>query len=81
MNDPTFEYQPEALLEAWHARRWYAERDAQAAEAFVAELDAAQDQVTANPDRWPTYLRSTRRYRLRLEPGAALLLDTSLRRL
>jgi hypothetical protein len=45
MNDPTFEYHPEALLEAWDARRWYAERDRHASEAFVAELDVAQARV------------------------------------
>jgi glucose-6-phosphate dehydrogenase assembly protein OpcA len=27
MSNPTFEFHPEALLEAWEARRWYAERN------------------------------------------------------
>jgi hypothetical protein len=27
MSDPTFEFHPEALMEAWEARRWYTERN------------------------------------------------------
>ena len=68
MNDPTFEFHPEALLEAWEARRWYAKRDPRAAESFLAELDHAQQQVIAHPDRWPPYLHGTRRYRFRRFP-------------
>jgi plasmid stabilization system protein ParE len=68
MNDPTFEFHPDALLAAWDARRWYAERDPLAADAFLAELDIAQSQVTAHRDRWPPYLHGTRRYRLRRFP-------------
>lgn len=68
MNDPAFEFHPEALLEAWEARRWYAERNPHAAESFLAELDHAQQQVIAHPDRWPPYLHGTRRYRFRRFP-------------
>jgi plasmid stabilization system protein ParE len=68
MNDPTFEYHPDALLEAWKARQWYAERDYRAAAAFVAELDEAQARLTSHPDRWPIYIDGTRRYRLRRFP-------------
>jgi hypothetical protein len=68
MNDPTFEFHPEALLEAWEARRLYAERNPQTAAAFLAELDHAQEQVIAHPERWPIYLHGTRRYRFRRFP-------------
>jgi toxin ParE1/3/4 len=68
MNAPTFEFHPEALLEAWEARRWYAERNLQAAESFLAEFDHAREQVVAHPDRWPPYLHGTRRYRFRRFP-------------
>jgi hypothetical protein len=65
MSNPTFEFHPEALLEAWEARRWYSERDPRAGASFLAELDHAQEQVKAHPDRWPIYLNETRRYRFR----------------
>lgn len=68
MNNPMFEFHPEALREAWEARRWYEERDPRTAASFLAELDRAQEQIVAHPDRWPTYLHSTRRYRLRRFP-------------
>jgi toxin ParE1/3/4 len=68
MNDPTFEFHPEALREAWEAHRWYAERDSRVAASFLAELDHAQEQVVAHPERWPTHLHGTRRYRFRRFP-------------
>ena len=46
MSDPTFEFHPKALVEAWEARRWYSDRNPQTAAAFLAELDHAQGQVT-----------------------------------
>jgi toxin ParE1/3/4 len=68
MNDPTFEFHPEALLEAWEAHRWYAARDRHAADTFLTELDRAQSQVLAHPNRWPSYFHGTRRYRFRRFP-------------
>ena len=68
MNVPPIEFHPEALLEAWEARRWYAERNHKAADAFLAELDYAEAQISAHPDRWPAYLHGTRRFRLRRFP-------------
>jgi toxin ParE1/3/4 len=63
MSDPTFEFHPEALMQAWKARRWYTERNPQTGAAFLAELDHAQGRVPEHPDRWPAYLHETRRYR------------------
>jgi plasmid stabilization system protein ParE len=68
MNHPTFEFHPEALREAWEARRWYADRDPRTAASFLVELDHAQKQVVAHPERWPVYFHGTRRYRLRRFP-------------
>jgi plasmid stabilization system protein ParE len=68
MNHPTFEFHPEALREAWEAHRWYEERDRQAASSFLAELDHAQEKVVTQPERWPTHLHGTRRYRFRRFP-------------
>jgi len=68
MNHPTLEFHPEAIWEAWEARHWYAVRDPRTAASFLAELDHDQEQVTAYPERWPTYLHGTRRYRFRRFP-------------
>ena len=62
MSVPAFEFHPEAVLETWAARRWYAERSPRAAAAFWDELKRAKQQVAENPDRWATYLHGTRRY-------------------
>ena len=68
MSHPTFEFHPEAVREAWEAHHWYAERNPRAAASFLDELDHAQEQVETHPDRWPTHLHGTRRYRLRRFP-------------
>jgi plasmid stabilization system protein ParE len=70
MSVPTFEFHPEALLEAWAARRWYGERSPRAADAFWEELEQAKHQVIENPERWATYLHGTRRYVFRKFPYA-----------
>lgn len=41
---------PEAVAEAEHARLWYAERDLDLGDAFVAELRHAIQAITAQPD-------------------------------
>lgn len=64
----TLEFHLEAILEAWEARRWYAERNPRAALAFLDELAYSQEQVAAHPDRWPGYVRGTRCYHFRRFP-------------
>lgn len=44
------------------AQRWYGERSAVAARAFLTELIAAVDQISQSPEIWPRYLAGTRRY-------------------
>lgn len=68
MDPRPIELHPEAILEAQTAREWYAERSPAAAEAFMAELDAAIDRITEASDRWATYLYSTRRFLLKRFP-------------
>ena len=53
---------PEAIAEAQAANRWYRERSASAAEAYLAELDLAVAAIAENPEMWPRYVHGTRRY-------------------
>jgi len=57
------EIHPAAVQEARKAYRWYLRRSAAAARRFQAAFDAALEQITQSPERWPTYLYGTR-YRL-----------------
>ena len=59
---------PAAIAEARAARQWYDARNAEAAEAFVAELDLALEKIEETPQSWPPYLADTRRYLLRRFP-------------
>lgn len=59
---------PEAIAEARAARQWYELRSAEAAAAFMAELDVALERIEEAPRTWPPYLADTRRYLLRRFP-------------
>ncbi|HEV8640926.1 MAG TPA: type II toxin-antitoxin system RelE/ParE family toxin [Methylomirabilota bacterium] len=59
---------PEAIGDARAAREWYYARNAETAEAFMAELDLAIERIEDAPRRWPPYLGDTRRYLLRRFP-------------
>jgi plasmid stabilization system protein ParE len=61
-------FHPEAVLEAIAAFDWYSERSGTAASRFLAELNAAVTKITAEPDRWPSYIAGTRRCLLRRFP-------------
>jgi plasmid stabilization system protein ParE len=58
----------EAIAEARAAREWYEERSPSAAEAFMAELDHALEQIAEFPEAGALYLRNTRRRLLRRFP-------------
>ena len=62
------DFHPEAIAEACGARLWYGERSPSAAEAFMAELDHAIEQISGAPSRWASYLHGTRRYALKRFP-------------
>jgi plasmid stabilization system protein ParE len=59
---------PEAIDEAQAANRWYGERSASAAVAYLAELDLAVEAIAENPEMWPRYVHGTRRYILHRFP-------------
>jgi len=59
---------PEAVAEAQAAARWYRERSAQAADAFLAELDRAVERIAENPGMYPNYVQGTHRYLLQRFP-------------
>jgi plasmid stabilization system protein ParE len=61
-------WHPEAIKEARAAREWYSARNAEAADAFMAELDTAIQKVEEGPRQWLPYLGETRRYLLRRFP-------------
>ncbi|MGH9750648.1 MAG: type II toxin-antitoxin system RelE/ParE family toxin [Candidatus Polarisedimenticolia bacterium] len=61
-------YHPAAFAEAEGAAIWYRERSPQAEAAFLAELERAIREIGAGSERWPPYLRNTRRYLLHRFP-------------
>jgi plasmid stabilization system protein ParE len=62
MTTQAVKFHPDAEEDIRGARRWYAEKSAIAARAFVAEMEASVEQVLRSPERWPRYLSGTRRY-------------------
>lgn len=68
MAHQAIELHPDAIAEARDAREWYAQRSSVAADAFMAELDAAVDHIRDSPDRWAAYLHGTRRYLMKRFP-------------
>ncbi|MBI3014455.1 MAG: type II toxin-antitoxin system RelE/ParE family toxin [Candidatus Tectomicrobia bacterium] len=57
-------FHPAAAAEVETARQWYAERSPLAARAFLAEMDLSVERVRGAPQRWPRYVKRTRRYML-----------------
>jgi len=68
MDRPVLEFHPAAVEEARAARQWYQDRSPAAADAFIAELDAALERIADAPERFPVYLHGTRRYLLHRFP-------------
>ena len=62
------EFHPEAIAEARAAAEWYKARSRPVADAFVAEISHAVEQIEDEPDRWPEYILGTRRYLLHRFP-------------
>jgi len=62
------ELHEEAIAEARAIREWYAARSPAAAEAFMAELDRAREQIAEFPEAWAPYVSRTRRYLMRRFP-------------
>jgi plasmid stabilization system protein ParE len=68
---------PEAIAEAQAAYRWYRERSASAAEAYLAELDSAVEAIAENPEMWPRYVHGTRRFMLHRFPFYLVYRETA----
>lgn len=68
MSGARIEFTPEALREIDDAFAWYLERNLQAAEAFVREVDSAVALIATSPAVWPPFEVGTRRYILRKFP-------------
>ena len=64
----SLEVHPDAVMEAREAVRWYRARSEVIADAFIDEIDHAIGQIDEAPDRWPPYIRGTRRYLLHRFP-------------
>ena len=70
---------PEAIEEARAAREWYLVRNPEAGDAFMAELNAAIDQIEQGPRQWPPYLVGTRRYLFHRFPFFVVFRETDTR--
>jgi plasmid stabilization system protein ParE len=68
MNQLEIEILSAATAEAKRAKAWYAERSFETAAAFEAELRSAVERIRSDPERWPVYLRGTRRILLHTFP-------------
>ena len=65
-------FHPEALAEYENAARYYAERDPQVAEQFVAAVDSAIKRVLESPNRWRVVDEDVRRCLTQMFPYAVL---------
>jgi plasmid stabilization system protein ParE len=68
MSRLSLDIHPEALAEAHAARQWYQSRSADAAKAFLVELDLGVESIRTAPELYPTYVYGTRCYMLRRFP-------------
>jgi toxin ParE1/3/4 len=68
MKPISVEIHPDALAETEAARQWYQVRSADAAAAFLAELDLGIGSIRTAPDLYPHYISGTRRYLMRRFP-------------
>ncbi len=62
MPQPTVSFYPAAELETEAAFDWYFERSPLAAHAFLEELNHSISRLCEDPERWPKYSNTCRRY-------------------
>jgi toxin ParE2 len=74
---PRIQILSQAQHEINEAFDWYFKRSARAAAAFLAEVDAAFQQIAAHPRLYPVYTHSTRRRVLTRVPYSAIFLETN----
>ena len=77
MSRLSLDIHPEALAEARAARQWYQSRSAEAAKAFLVELDIGIESIRTAPELYPPYLHGTRCYMLRRFPYLIVFRATS----
>lgn len=76
MSSEQVEYFPEARQELEDAFGWYLERNLQAADAFLREVDRAVAIIAAAPKVWPRFEAGTRRYVLQRFPYNVVYRET-----
>ena len=59
---------PDARLEMLEAYDWYAERNQDAADSFLQEIEHAGKTITTSSKSWPAYLHGSKRYLLKHFP-------------
>jgi plasmid stabilization system protein ParE len=64
----TVEFHPSALAEVREARRWYALRSGEIADAFLFALDRVVERITTDPSTLPEFLHGTQRCTIRRFP-------------
>ena len=71
----SFDFHPEAMIEAGEAAQWYAERSVDASENFKSELRRAERLVTQRPEAWAKYLHGTRCLQLKRFPYGLVYIE------
>ena len=67
-----YEFHPSALEEYREAALWYAQRDAQVAQKFVASVEEAIARIVEAPERWRVVDEDVRRCLTRVFPFGIL---------
>jgi plasmid stabilization system protein ParE len=75
MSNHEFEYHPEAIVEAWEALHWYAERNETVADNFWDELRVTRQLVAEHPGSWTPYLHGTRILQLKRFPYGLVYIE------
>ena len=55
---------PEAELDLLNGFEWYAERNADAADAFAIAIERAGQLILRSPDTWPTHVYGRQKFRV-----------------
>jgi len=58
----SLELDPEAVAETRATFLWYKKQNESIAKAFLDEVDQGISQIEEGPERWPKYVRGTRRF-------------------
>jgi plasmid stabilization system protein ParE len=75
MGSKAFRFHPEAREELRESVRWYRTRDVAASVEFRLAVSSAVREIAQAPQRWPQYLRGTRRFLLHRFPFSVVYLD------